>query len=122
PKIFRHPFQQFSLRQIPKRLVVHELDVSEKLPAKPIIHWPTNQLAHRLPGIVIVEVRPDHRRVHRLRQHLHSALVTSSPRPLVPLVPYFSIPPQAIRSPEFPDGSDIKSSAFAWITSDVPPS
>src|SRR5215469_8682656 len=35
---------------------------------------------------------------------------------------YFSMTPQAMRSPELPDGSDIKSSAFAWMTSAVPPS
>src|SRR6202035_2703070 len=38
------------------------------------------------------------------------------------LIVYFSMTPQAIRSPEFPEGSDLRSSAFAWMTSDVPPS
>src|ERR1700733_3329958 len=35
---------------------------------------------------------------------------------------YFSMAPQAMRSPELPEGSDMRSSALAWITSDVPPS
>lgn len=35
---------------------------------------------------------------------------------------YFSMIPQATRSPEFPDGSDIRSSALAWMTKEVPPS
>src|SRR6266481_65130 len=34
---------------------------------------------------------------------------------------YFVIAPQAMRSPELPAGSVFWSSAFAWITSDVPP-
>src|SRR6185503_4861595 len=34
---------------------------------------------------------------------------------------YIEIVPQAIRAPEFPDGSVVMSSAFSWMTSDVPP-
>jgi hypothetical protein len=35
---------------------------------------------------------------------------------------YFSMTPHATRSPELPDGSDMRSSALAWMTRDVPPS
>lgn len=35
---------------------------------------------------------------------------------------YFTITPHAMRSPEFPDGSDMRSSALAWTTREVPPS
>jgi hypothetical protein len=34
---------------------------------------------------------------------------------------YLCTTPQAMRSPELPDGSVFMSSAFAWITSAVPP-
>jgi len=43
-------------------------------------------------------------------------------RPPFPLGSYyFVIVPQAMRSPAFPDGSLIRSSALAWIISAVPP-
>ena len=34
---------------------------------------------------------------------------------------YFVIAPQAMRSPELPEGSVFMSSALAWMTIDVPP-
>jgi hypothetical protein len=37
------------------------------------------------------------------------------------LLDYLWTTPQAIRSPELPDGSVFMSSAFAWIMSAVPP-
>jgi len=68
-----------------------------------------------------IETRPDGGRSCDIGSIF--ALIASLPRMPVPESrPYFSMMPQAMRSPEFPDGSDFRSSALAWITSEVPPS
>src|ERR1700676_1397213 len=60
----------------------------------------------------------------RLRSgQAREAPVPTRPRPHTISLPdhYFGIVPQAMRSPALPAGSVFWSSAFAWITSDVPP-
>ncbi len=66
-------------------------------------------------GIDIVQMEVD-------KDHIH-LLIDSKPFNFLRAATfYFSITPHAILSPELPEGSDIRSSGFAWITSAVPPS